>query len=138
MTTGILVLHIILAVAMIGIILLQRNEGGALGMGGSNSMGGLMSTRGTANLLTHVTAVLATSFFVTTIVLALMFKGSHKPKSILDEETKPAVEQQVPVAAPVAQETASSVADSQPAPEAAPSSPKVAPEAPSPVPQPKK
>ncbi len=86
MTTGILVFHIILAAIMIGIILLQRNEGGALGMGGGNSSGGFMTSRGAANLLTRTTAVLATSFFVTTIVLALMIKGEHKPKSILDED----------------------------------------------------
>lgn len=96
MTTVILVLHIVLAAAMIGIILIQRSEGGALGMGGGN-MGGLMSARGTANLLTRVTGILATSFFVTTLVLAIIFKGAQKTKSILDvEETAPALE--VPLA----------------------------------------
>ncbi len=98
MTTGILVFHIFIAALMIGIILFQRNEGGALGMGGSNSMGGLMTSRGTANLLTRTTAVLATTFFVTTILLALMFKGAHKSTSILEETAPAAVETSVPTA----------------------------------------
>ena len=87
MTSGILVFHIIVAALMIGIILIQRNEGGGLGMS-SNSMSGIMTTRGTANLLTRVTGVLAATFFVTTIVLALLFKGAAKPKSLLDMEDK--------------------------------------------------
>ena len=91
MTSGILVFHIIVAALMIGIILIQRNEGGGLGMS-SNSMSGIMTTRGAANLLTRVTAFLAVTFFVTTIVLALLFKGAHKTKSLLD------VEDVVPVA----------------------------------------
>lgn len=91
MTTIILILHIFLAASMIGIILIQRSEGGALGMGGG-SMGGFMTARGTANLLTRVTAVLASSFFITTLVLAILFKGSQKQVSILDQEP------QVPVA----------------------------------------
>lgn len=85
MTTVLLVTHIIIAIAMVGIILIQKNEGGGLGIGsGGGTMGGLMSARGTANLLTHVTAVLATLFFLSTLGLAIVFKGGNKPKSILD------------------------------------------------------
>lgn len=96
MTTVVLVFHIILAIAMVGIILIQKNEGGGLGMG-SGTMGGLMSTRGTANLLTRTTAILAGLFFLTTLLLAILFKGAHKAQSILDhpDATKPAIE--VPV-----------------------------------------
>jgi preprotein translocase subunit SecG len=83
MTAVLLVIHIIIALVMVGIILLQKNEGGGLGMGGGN-MGGLMTVRGTANLLTRITAVLAALFFLSTLGLALVFKGSNKPKSILD------------------------------------------------------
>lgn len=85
MTTVLLTIHIIIAIALVGIILIQKNEGGGLGIGGGGgTMGGLMSARGTANLLTHVTAVLATLFFLSTLGLAIVFKGGNKPKSILD------------------------------------------------------
>ena len=90
MTTVLMTIHIILAVAMVGIILIQKNEGG-LGMG-SGAMGSLMSSRGTANLLTRLTAILATLFFLTTLGLALVFKGANKPQSIFDTTTaKPVV-----------------------------------------------
>lgn len=79
-STVLLVAHIIFVAIMIGLILLQKSEGGALGMGG----GGLMTARGTANLLTRSTAVMATLFFVSTLVLAMNFKGSKSSESILD------------------------------------------------------
>ena len=84
MTTVLMTFHIILAVAMVGIILIQKNEGG-LGMG-TGAMGSLMSSRGTTNLLTRLTAILATLFFLTTLCLALAFKGANKPKSIFDTD----------------------------------------------------
>lgn len=77
-STVLLVVHIIFVAAMIGLILLQKSEGGALGMGGGN----FMSARGTANLLTRSTAVLATLFFVSTLVLAISFRGSKSSDSI--------------------------------------------------------
>jgi len=104
MTTVILVIHIIIALFMVGLILIQKSEGGALGIGGGN-MGGMMSSRGTANLLTRVTSVLAVLFFVTTIVLAIMFKGGAKPKSIFDGE------EQVPISAPVQENVTEKVAE---------------------------
>lgn len=80
--TVILVIHLLLAIALVGTVLLQRSEGGGLGIGGGG--GGLMSVRGTANLLTRVTGVLAAAFMVTSIVLAIM-SGTHTaPRSILD------------------------------------------------------
>jgi len=101
MTTVVLVFHIILAIAMVGIILIQKNEGGGLGMG-SGTMGGLMTTRGTANLLTRTTGILAGLFFLTTLLLAILFKGAHKSQSILDhpDAAKPAIEAGVEPATP--------------------------------------
>ena len=86
MATTFLIIHIIIAVLMIGLVLFQKNEGGGLGMG-SSTMGGLMSSRGTANLLTRTTAVLATLFFISTLGLALLFKGSARQKSLFQESS---------------------------------------------------
>ncbi|HEX6959479.1 MAG TPA: preprotein translocase subunit SecG [Ferrovibrio sp.] len=84
MMTFLLVVHILLALAMIGVILMQRSEGGALGIGGGS---GFMTARGQANLLTRTTAILATLFIGTSIALALL-SGSHSaPRSILDLPT---------------------------------------------------
>ena len=84
MIAAILVLHVFIAVALIGSILIQRSEGGALGMGGG-SMGGLMTARGSANLLTRVTAGLAVCFFATSILLAIMAGGTQTTRSIIDQ-----------------------------------------------------
>lgn len=81
MTTILLVIHIFLALGLVGVILLQRSEGGALGIGGS---GGMMTARGQANLLTRVTGVLALGFIVTSLTLAILASQSRKPRSILD------------------------------------------------------
>jgi preprotein translocase subunit SecG len=82
MLTVILVIHLLIAIALVGAVLLQRSEGGALGMGGG--MGGFMTGRATANLLTRVTAVLAAGFMVTSLVLALMSTSGRESRSILD------------------------------------------------------
>ncbi|MCH7487660.1 MAG: preprotein translocase subunit SecG, partial [Proteobacteria bacterium] len=87
MTTVVLVIHLLLAIAMVGTVLLQRSEGGGLGMGGGGGgggMGGFMTGRETANLLTRVTAVLAALFFSTSLVLAIMAGGDRQTRSILD------------------------------------------------------
>ncbi len=86
MIAVILVLHVFIAVALIGSILIQRSEGGALGMSGG-SMGGLMTARGSANLLTRVTAGLAFCFFVTSIVLAILAGGTKTQRSIVEQPT---------------------------------------------------
>lgn len=83
MITFVLILHIVVTVSLVGLVLIQKNEGGGLGMGGGN-MGGMMSARGTANLLTRTTAVLAALFFISTLGLAIYFKGGHRDKSILN------------------------------------------------------
>jgi preprotein translocase subunit SecG len=82
MTTVILVIHLMIAAALVGVILVQRSEGGALGIGGGG--GGLMSGRGAANLLTRITAGLAAAFFGTSILLAVMASNRTAPTSILD------------------------------------------------------
>ncbi len=84
MATFLLILHLIVTVSLIGVVLLQRSEGGGLGVGSSQGMGGFMSGRGTANLLTRTTAILGTLFFVLSITLALINRGSVQQRSILD------------------------------------------------------
>ena len=75
MATVLLVVHLMIAAALCGVVLLQRSEGGALGIGGGG--GGFMTGRGTANLLTRATAVLAGLFFLTSIGLTLLaLRGS--------------------------------------------------------------
>jgi preprotein translocase subunit SecG len=71
MQTVLLVVHLIIAIALIGVVLLQRSEGGALGIGGGNA-GSLFSARGVGNTLTRTTAVLALIFFMTSIGLTLL------------------------------------------------------------------
>ena len=87
MNNVLLVIHLLVALAMIGAVLLQRSEGGALGMGGGGGggMGGFLTGRGTANLLTRATAILATAFMVTSLTLSILADGGSKPTSILDD-----------------------------------------------------
>ena len=75
--------YLIIVIAMIAVILLQRSEGGALGIGGGNA-GGLMTVRGSANLLTRTTAILATLFFVTAIGLTVLTEINRGSRSILE------------------------------------------------------
>ena len=95
----ILILHILVAIVMVVLILLQRSEGGALGIGGGGGgVGGLMSSRGAANLLTRTTAILAGVFFLTSVVLTVLSKGSTESKSVLDTAAPQAQTQQAPAA----------------------------------------
>ncbi len=87
LTTFILVVHALIAVALVTVILLQRSEGGALGIGGSG--GGLMSARGAADLLTRATAILGTLFIVTSILLAVLAAGMHRGRDIDTSLAKP-------------------------------------------------
>ena len=87
MTTVLLVIHLLLAIALIGTVLLQRSEGGGLGIGGGGGgggMGGFLTGRGTANLLTRTTAILAACFMVSSLVLSLLAGGGEESGSILD------------------------------------------------------
>ncbi len=84
MSTVLLVLFLLVTLALIGVILIQRSEGGGLGIGSSQGMGNFMGGRGTANLLTRTTAILGTAFFVLALTLALLDRGTAVQRSILD------------------------------------------------------
>lgn len=71
MTTVLLIVHILIASGLVGVILMQRSEGGALGIGGGGP-GGMMSGRGAANLLTRVTMFLGAAFVINSILLAIV------------------------------------------------------------------
>ena len=85
MTTVLLLIHLFVTIALIGVVLIQRSEGGGLGIGTSQGMGSFMSGRGTANLLTRTTAILGALFFGLSLALALLNKGTTGVgRSILD------------------------------------------------------
>ncbi len=85
MQTLLLVAELIIAVALICFVLLQRSEGGALGMGGGGGgMGGLFTARGAADTLTRTTSILAFLFFATCIVLNILALHGRDQSSILD------------------------------------------------------
>ncbi len=86
MQTLLLVAEMIIAVALIGFVLLQRSEGGALGIGGGGGggMGGLFTPRGAADTLTRTTGVLAFLFFLICILLNLLALHGRDERSILD------------------------------------------------------
>ena len=83
MANVLIVIYLIIALALIAVILLQRSEGGGLGMGSSNN-GGLVSVRGTANLLTRTTGILAALFFATAIGLTVLAELDRGSQSVLD------------------------------------------------------
>ena len=93
MHTFVLVVHVILAICLVGIILMQRSEGGALGGLGGGGMGGFMTGRSVGNMLTRMTAILATCFMITSLTLAIMGKNeaAKAQKSFMEE--KPAAVQ---------------------------------------------
>jgi preprotein translocase subunit SecG len=100
MQTLLVVAELIIAVALVIFVLLQRSEGGGLGIGGgSGGMGGLFSPRGAADTLTRTTAILATLFFLVCIGLNLAARSAGPQKSIL-ETTVPAKTVPVVPAAP--------------------------------------
>ena len=79
-----LAVHILVALALVGVVLLQKSEGGALGMGGGG-MSGFMTGRSTANLLTRITAILAAAFMATSILLVVLHNRDRAPRSIIDQ-----------------------------------------------------
>jgi preprotein translocase subunit SecG len=90
--TFLLVVHGLIALALVGVILLQKSEGGGLGIGGGTG-GGLMTARGAANLLTRSTTVLAVLFIGSSILLAVLAAGTNKAKPVdtsLAAQTAPA------------------------------------------------
>lgn len=125
MENVLLVIHLLLAIALIFVVLMQRTaqDGGGLvgGGGGGGTMGGLFTARGSANLLTRITSILATAFIGTSLILGIMAGHSNKPRSLVDEIT--------PVEAPAGEtknETATEKAPEAPAtPAPAPAAPEV-------------
>ena len=102
MTNVLLIIHLFVTIALIGIVLIQRSEGGGLGIGSSQGMGAFMGGRGTANLLTRTTAILGTAFFVLSLTLALLNRGVvNGGHSLLDTtDAKPAAAAPAGPAAP--------------------------------------
>jgi preprotein translocase subunit SecG len=89
METVLIVVHLMVVLALVGVVLLQRSEGGGLGIGGGS---GFMTARGAANALTRATAILAAAFFATSLVLSVVARYGEKPIDILDRA--PATQQQ--------------------------------------------
>ena len=85
MQTVVIVVHLMIVATLIATVLLQKSEGGGLGVGGG---AGFMSSRGTANLLTRTTAVLAVGFFITSLFLNWLASDDRKPSSIINPVTQ--------------------------------------------------
>lgn len=86
----VLIIHLLLALSIIGLVLLQRSEGGGLGIGGgSGGLGGLASASATGNALTKATAICAAAFFVTSLTLAVLAGNNSKPSSLLENLDNP-------------------------------------------------
>jgi preprotein translocase subunit SecG len=81
MQTVIIVIHLMIVLALVGVVLLQRSEGGGLGIGGGS---GFMTARGAANALTRATAILAVAFFATSLILSVIARYGERPIDILD------------------------------------------------------
>ena len=88
METVVIVIHLMVIVALVAVVLLQKSEGGALGIGGGNSF---MTTRGQGNVLTRATGILAAAFFATSLLLTALTRYGATPSSVLDQvQTTPA------------------------------------------------
>jgi preprotein translocase subunit SecG len=106
MQTVVVVIHLMIVAVLIAVVLLQKSEGGGLGMGGG---AGFMSSRGTANLLTRTTAILAAAFFVTSLLLSWLASYSRAPTSILG--TPPSQSQPAGGATPIKPPTSGGLLD---------------------------
>ena len=90
----VLVIHLILALGIIGLVLIQRSEGGGLGIGGgSGGIGNLATAQGAANALTRITAIFAACFFITSLTLAVLAGQGKDVSAILDEKAPAGVTQ---------------------------------------------
>lgn len=114
MESVVLVIHLFLALAIIGFVLLQRSEGGGLGIGGGGGgLGGFAGAQSTANFLSKATTYLAIAFFGTSLLLGILARGdSAANHSILD-----ALEEPVAAAEQVVDEAPQPEADSAAVPE---------------------
>ena len=99
MQSVIIVIHLMIVATLIAAVLLQKSEGGGLGVGGGGG-GGFMSSRGTANLLTRTTGVLAVGFFVTSMFLSWLAGYDRKPSSVINPDTAPISQPGGPVTPP--------------------------------------
>ncbi len=81
MQTVVIVIHLLIVLALVGVVLMQRSEGGGLGIGGGS---GFMTARGAANALTRATAILAAGFFITSLALGIMARYGENPTDILN------------------------------------------------------
>jgi preprotein translocase subunit SecG len=118
-----LIVHLFLAMALVGVILLQKSEGGALGMGGGGA-GSFLSARGAANLLTRTTAILAGCFFATSLVLSILAGWGRAPTTIIQGGGSAPV--QAPGSAPAPLGSGGGILNQlQPQQPAAPSGPQV-------------
>ena len=89
MQTVLIVIHLMVVLALIGVVLIQRSEGGGLGIGGGGGgSGGFFTARGTANVLTRATAILAVLFFITSLALTIVAGWGRAPRSILPPATQ--------------------------------------------------
>jgi len=102
MTAVLTIIQLFVTLALIGVVLIQRSEGGGLGIGSSQGMGSFMSGRGTANLLTRATAILATAFMALSLALALMNRGTTGVAGSLLANPPPATAPATAPAMPVA------------------------------------
>jgi len=100
MHTVVIVVHLMLVLAMVGVIMLQKSEGGGLGIG---STGGFMSSRGTANVLTRATAILAAGFFLTSLVLSIIAGHERRPSTAVPVPASQSGAPATPVAPPANQ-----------------------------------
>lgn len=106
MQTVILIIHIILAVFLVGLVLLQRSEGGALGGLGGGTGASFMTGRAVGNMLTKMTAIIAALFVVTSLTLGILAKQDVKEESLLADLP---VQSSMPVSTPVSIPTPASV-----------------------------
>lgn len=130
----VIVIHLLIVIALVGAVLLQRSEGGGLGIGGGS---GFMSARGAANTLTRTTAILAALFFATSLGLSIMARYQDRPADIFDQlqQNQPAtgeggggiLDQLGPATPETAPSEAPAPAEEAPAPaeESAPAEPQV-------------
>ncbi len=82
MLSVLIVIHLLVVIALVGVVLLQRSEGGALGTGGG---GGFMTGRGQANALSRATAILGGLFFASALLMSIIAGWNRAPRSIIDD-----------------------------------------------------
>jgi len=116
MQTVVIIFHLMIVLALTGLVLVQKSEGGGLGMGGGGGGGGgFLSSRGTSNMLTRSTAILAAIFFATSMLLSILAGADRAPRSILNTPGSP----QAPIG------SGAPVTPAPAAPPAAPAAPQV-------------